>query len=85
MGAGHVALSSTTTKFVFLITPDWWEAVAATQSKETRHTFSGIVIYTLWNISKEQNCRIFQQDILLVIEVASRTKEILCKEDMPCS
>lgn len=42
MGAGHVAFSSTTTKFILLV-PNWWEAAAATQPEKTMHTFNDIL------------------------------------------
>lgn len=54
---------------------EWWEAAAATQPKETRHTFNGMVIHIWWNIWKEWNRRIFQQHFLPAVEVASQTKE----------
>ena len=37
----------------------WWEQGAANITRQRRRHFNGVIIYTMWNIWKEINRRIF--------------------------
>ena len=52
----------------------WWDGAAAKIAKEKRR-FNGMVIYTLWNIWKERNRRIFNNTHESAMQVALRVKE----------
>ena len=61
----------------------WWEEVQSKITKDDRKRFNGLVIYTVWNIWKERNRRIFTNTHETAMQVASRTKEdILSEEDV---
>jgi len=53
----------------------WWEQGAANIPRQRCRHFNGVVIYTMWNIWKERNRRIFQNLVMDVRQVASKTKE----------
>ena len=55
----------------------WWEKAARSVPKDKRRHFNGLIIYTMWNIWKERNRRIFDQKFLTVKKVATRIKENL--------
>jgi hypothetical protein len=52
----------------------WWEETQAKIPKSER-LFNGVVIYTLWNVWKERNRRIFTDTFQTAAQVASRAKE----------
>ena len=54
---------------------DWWESTLLLIPKEKRRDFNGMVIYTMWNLWKERNRRIFDNKSSTAIQVAERTKE----------
>jgi hypothetical protein len=54
---------------------EWWEAATPPLPKNQKHAFNGIVIYTMWNLWKERNHRIFESVALLPVQVALRIKE----------
>ncbi|KAJ1276395.1 hypothetical protein BS78_05G211800 [Paspalum vaginatum] len=54
---------------------DWWEPAFSSLPKSPKRDFNGIVIYTLWNIWKERNRRIFENSALTPLQIALRTKE----------
>jgi len=54
----------------------WWENAARSVPKDKRRHFNGLIIYTMWNIWKERNRRIFDQKFLTAQEVATRIKKI---------
>jgi hypothetical protein len=47
---------------------DWWERMEAHFPKSHRRNFSGVTIYIMWNIWKEQNRRIFEQSSLYSLQ-----------------
>ena len=53
----------------------WWEQVAATVPRQRRRHFNGVAIYTMWNIWKERNRRIFQNVAMDARQVAFKAKE----------
>lgn len=53
----------------------WWEEAAPKVSRERRRHFNGMVIYTMWNIWKERNRRIFQGMAMDARQVALKAKE----------
>jgi hypothetical protein len=53
----------------------WWEAAAQKVPKYQRRRFNGMIIYILWNLWKERNCRIFENRFQTAEQVASRAKE----------
>ena len=53
----------------------WWEQAATKVPKERRRHFNGVVIYTMWNIWKERNGRIFQVAAMDDRQVALKAKE----------
>ena len=53
----------------------WWEETQAKIPKSDRRRFNGVVVYTLWNIWKERNRRIFTNTLETAAQVASRAKE----------
>jgi hypothetical protein len=54
---------------------DWWEATAFPLPKNQKRDFNGLMIYTLWNIRKERNRRIFENSALTPIQLALKIKE----------
>ena len=40
----------------------WWEYVASKVPKQERRTFNGVLIYVVWNLWKERNRRIFENE-----------------------
>jgi hypothetical protein len=53
----------------------WWEESHAKILKSERRRFNGVVIYTIWNIWKERNRRIFIGTFETATQVAPRAKE----------
>ena len=53
----------------------WWQEAASKIAKEEKRGFNGLVIYTLWNIWKERNRRIFNNIQESAMQVALRVKE----------
>jgi hypothetical protein len=53
----------------------WWEEAATKIAKQEKRCFSRMVIYTLWNIWKERNRRIFDNTNESAMQVALRVKE----------
>ncbi|WVZ90520.1 hypothetical protein U9M48_036814 [Paspalum notatum var. saurae] len=51
---------------------EWWESAATLFPASRRRDFSGVVIYTMWNIWKERNRRIFENCSLPPLQVAGR-------------
>jgi hypothetical protein len=58
----------------------WWEEAAAKISKQEKRRFNGMVIYTLWNLWKERNRRIFQNVQESSWQVAFRIKEDIAQK-----
>ena len=56
---------------------EWWESAASHITRDRSREFNGNVIYTMWNIWKERNRRIFEHNSLLVMQVAGKIKESL--------
>jgi hypothetical protein len=54
---------------------DWWEGASSLLPKTQKRDFNGIVIYTMWNLWKERNRRIFENSSVTPIQVALRIKE----------
>ncbi|WVZ91565.1 hypothetical protein U9M48_037717 [Paspalum notatum var. saurae] len=54
---------------------NWWEAASSLLPKNQKRDFNGIVIYTLWNLWKERNRRIFESNTLTPLQIALRIKE----------
>ena len=54
---------------------DWWEDVASMIPKQERQTFNGALIYIVWNIWKEMNRRIFENEHQTAEQVAYLAKE----------
>jgi hypothetical protein len=48
----------------------WWGHFLHASAKESRRSFSGLIIYDFWNVWKERNRRIFQHRSLLPSEAA---------------
>jgi len=57
---------------------EWWGETEALFPKDCRRMYNGAVIYTLWNIWKERNRRIFEHSSLTPLQVAGRVRESLC-------
>jgi hypothetical protein len=53
----------------------WWEVSQAKIPIGERRRFNGVVIYTIWNIWKERNRRIFTGAFEMAVQVASRAKQ----------
>jgi hypothetical protein len=53
----------------------WWEEAVTKINKGERKRFNGMVIFTLWNLWKERNRRIFNSAHESAMQVASRVKE----------
>jgi hypothetical protein len=53
----------------------WWEEAETKIIKGERRCFNGMVIFTLWNLWKERNRRIFNNAYESAMLVASRVKE----------
>jgi hypothetical protein len=54
---------------------EWWVLTASLIVKYRRRDFNGITIYTMWNIWKEHNRRIFDHSSPLALQVAGKIKE----------
>jgi len=57
---------------------EWWGETEALFPKDRRRMYNGVVIYTLWNIWKERNRKIFEHSSLTPLQVAGRVTESLC-------
>jgi hypothetical protein len=53
-----------------------WEAVTPPLPKNQKRAFNGIVIYTMWNLWKERNRRIFESVAIPLAQVALRIKDV---------
>ena len=53
----------------------WWEEVASKVPKQERRTFNGVLIYVVWNLWKERNRRIFENEHKTSEQVAYLAKE----------
>jgi hypothetical protein len=53
----------------------WWEKAVTVVPLTERKRFNGMVIYTFWNLWKERNRRIFNNNYESVMQVAARTKD----------
>jgi ABC-type histidine transport system ATPase subunit len=54
---------------------DWWDKAAQKVAKPMKRQFNGLVIYTIWNIWKERNRRIFNNTLESPMQVASKVRE----------
>jgi hypothetical protein len=54
---------------------NWWEDVASMIAKQERRTFNRALIYIVWNIWKERNRRIFENEHQTAEQVAYLAKE----------
>jgi hypothetical protein len=56
---------------------------------ECKRAFNSLAIYTMWNLSKELNCRIFDNIHSTALQIVGRIKENLdlhkLKEDTVCT
>ena len=52
----------------------WWDKAVTVPLRERRH-FNGMVLYTFWNLWKERNRRIFNNNSESVMQVAGRIKD----------
>ena len=52
----------------------WWDKAVTVPLRERRH-FNGMVLYTFWNLWKERNRRIFNNNSESVMQVAARIKD----------
>ncbi|KAF7010740.1 hypothetical protein CFC21_025114 [Triticum aestivum] len=50
---------------------DWWDSLTTNLPKNDRRRQSGRFLYTIWNIWKERNRRIFNGTRLTHLEVAA--------------
>jgi hypothetical protein len=55
----------------------WWDHFLHASAKESRRSFSGLIIYDFWNVWKERNRRIFQHRSLPPSEAAFLAHEDL--------
>ena len=53
----------------------WWEEAVTVVPLTERRRFNGMVIYTFWNLWKERNRRIFNNNSESVMQVAARIKD----------
>jgi hypothetical protein len=53
----------------------WWEDVASKVPKQEHRTFNGVLIYVVWNLWKERNRRIFENEHKTSEQVAYLAKE----------
>jgi hypothetical protein len=53
----------------------WWEKAETKITKGERKRFNGLVIFTLWNLWKKRNRRIFNNAHESAMQVAPRVKE----------
>jgi hypothetical protein len=60
---------------------DWWEWDKATQKvpKSNKRHFNRIAIYTIWNILKERNKRVFNNTSESTMQVPQELGRISCK------
>ncbi|KAJ1259251.1 hypothetical protein BS78_10G139800 [Paspalum vaginatum] len=54
---------------------EWWEKSETLFPKDRRRVFNGVVIYTMWNLWKERNRRIFKHCSLSSLQVAGKVRE----------
>ena len=54
---------------------EWWEDAASKIPKQEHRRFNGVLIYIVWNLWKERNMRIFENEFKTAQQVASLTKE----------
>ena len=54
---------------------EWWEDATIKIPKQERRRFNGVLIYIVWNLWKERNMRIFENEFKTAQQVASLTKE----------
>ena len=53
----------------------WWDKAVTVVPLTERRRFNGMVIYTFWNLWKERNRRIFNNNSESVMQVAARIKD----------
>jgi hypothetical protein len=53
---------------------DWWEAAIKTVSKDKKCAFNAASIYSMWNLLKERNRRIFQNEGFTSLALANEGK-----------
>ena len=53
----------------------WWEEAVTIVPLTERRRFNGMVIYTFWNLWKERNRCIFNNNSESVMQVAGRIKD----------
>jgi len=56
---------------------EWWELTLTSVQKERRREFNGMAIHIMWNLWKERNRRIFNNNSSTALQVAGRAKDDL--------
>lgn len=69
---------------LFASIADWWEAAAKAVSKEQRWNFNEVSIFIMWNLWKERNRRIFQNESSTSLTMALRTREDINQQRRAC-